>query len=262
MSSLPSVLRGSCRSAVRRGTAWQNQAERGGAGPACRGGRAGSGGQVVGLAALLVDQDQLRWRCPRRAHHRRVVRRPGHGRAARPAGLRVAEHRRIGPGALPGNCRGERSGRPDDRRMGQQPVGPAGNPLLDRPGQRPRRGRFHLHRRALLQRRGLLHHRLHAAIPAGRRIPGRAGGQAPGRGREPTAACARSRAIAGADPEPVTFRGPSTRSTPRPTGRTGSTVVMASSLSRCAGPGSPRPPGPRPPRPRSARTHRRYGRGP
>ena len=80
--------------------------------------------------------------------------------------------------------RRRRSRRPDGRRLGQQPARPAGNPRLDRPWQRPRRGRFHAPRRALLQRRGLLHHRLHAAIPAGSRIPGRAGGQAGSRGRE------------------------------------------------------------------------------
>ncbi len=80
----------------------------------------------MGLAVRLVDQDQFRRRRPRRAHDRRVVRRPGQRRAARPAGLRAAEHRRMGPGALPGDRRRRRSRRPADRRMGQQPAGPAG----------------------------------------------------------------------------------------------------------------------------------------
>src|SRR5580704_14028963 len=85
---------------------------------------------------------------------------------------------------LVGTCRRQGSRRPDDRGLGQQPVGPAGHPLLDRPGQRPRRGRFHPPRPALLQLRGLLHHRLHVALRAGRWLPGHTGGVAAGRGRE------------------------------------------------------------------------------
>jgi hypothetical protein len=70
---------------ARRETRGESQAAAGGAVPDRRGGRAGPGGQVVGLAAGPVDQDQLRGRHPRRDHGRRMVRQPRHGRAARPA---------------------------------------------------------------------------------------------------------------------------------------------------------------------------------
>ena len=191
------AFRGSRRSAMHRGTPGQNQAGHGGAGPACRGGRAGPGGKVVGLAARAVDKDQLRRRRPGRAHDRYVVRLPVTGALLDLLDFGLLS---IAVAAL-ARCRAPIAvvvpGALMTGGWGSNLLDRLGSHYLDRPGQCPRRGRLHPHWQVLLQPRGLLHYRVHAAIPAGSRMAWRPGSEAVGRGRD---RAARARPGAGADP--------------------------------------------------------------